>query len=226
MSDTPPIIVEPKGPDGKEMSAQAVVIWLHGLGADGYDFLGVLPQLNLPQQHAIRFIFPHAPEQPVTLNGGMLMRSWYDIRSPDLLNEVDAAGIRVACYRVYDLIDRQIKAGIDPKKVLLAGFSQGGLIALHAGLSYQQSLGGIMALSTYCPMEQQFYMHREMPIFMAHGTEDGVVPLALAEHARKALGQKGYQIEWHPYQMGHQVCGEELADIRSWLLKTLEIAQG
>ncbi|MBF6057793.1 alpha/beta hydrolase [Thiomicrorhabdus heinhorstiae] len=223
MSKTPPIVVEPKNKDGNELEAQAAVIWLHGLGADGYDFLGVLPQLNLPTEHHIRFIFPHADEQPVTINGGMRMRSWYDIRSPDLLNDVDADGIRIASYQVYDLIDQQIKAGIDPKKIILAGFSQGGLIALHAGLGYQQSLGGIMALSTYCPMEQQFNMHLEMPIFMVHGTEDSVVPLALAEHAYTALSNRGYQIEWHTYLMGHQVCGQELMDIRAWLFKALDI---
>ncbi|MDG6777188.1 alpha/beta hydrolase fold domain-containing protein [Thiomicrorhabdus sp. zzn3] len=216
-TSTAPIILEPQG------QVQSAVIWLHGLGADGEDFVGVVPQLDLPEEHGIRFVFPHAPYQEVTINGGATMRAWYDIRSMDLMGEVDAAGIRVACYQVYDLVQQQIRAGIAPQRIVLAGFSQGGLIALHAGLSYQQALGGILALSTYCPMYEQFYMHRHMPIMMTHGLSDPVIPLPIADQSRKALEHKGYHVEWHTYPMQHQVCAEELDDISHWLRRVLQL---
>lgn len=211
-----PIILEPPA------KAESAVIWLHGLGADGEDFVDLVPQLKLPENHGIRFIFPHAPHQPVTINGGMRMRSWYDIRSTDFMGDVDAAGIRVACYRAYELIKQQIDAGISAEKIVLAGFSQGGLVALHAALSYEHLLGGVLALSTYCPMYEQFYMHREIPIMMTHGEYDQVIPLAIAQHSKQALEQKGYQIEWHSYPMQHQVCAEEIDDIAAWLKQVLK----
>jgi phospholipase/carboxylesterase len=175
----------------------------------------------LPKGHAIRFIFPHAPIQPVTINGGMHMRSWFDIRSMDFFNDIDSAGIRVSCHQVYKLIQQQIDAGIDSHQIVLAGFSQGGLIAYHAGLSYDHALGGIVALSTWCPLVEQFYLHREMPIFVAHGQQDTVVPYALGAKARDDLTAKGYQIEWHDYAMQHQVCADEVDAIGAWLRKTL-----
>ncbi len=210
-----PIIIEPKG------DVTSAVIWLHGLGADGNDFAGLVPQLNLPEQHGIRFVFPHAPVQPVTINGGMEMRSWYDIRSTDFMNDVDAAGIRVSCYQIYDLIQGQLDQGILAHKIVLAGFSQGGLIALHAGLSFSHSLAGIMALSTYCPLPQQFHQHRDVPIFMGHGKFDNVIPFSVAQASCSALQKRGYPIQWHSYPMEHQVCAQEIEDIVNWLKSVL-----
>ncbi len=206
-----PIIIEP------EAEVNSAVIWLHGLGADGNDFAGLVPQLNLPEQHGIRFVFPHAPVQSVTINGGMKMRSWYDIRSTDFMNDVDAAGIRVSCYQIYDLIQAQLAQGIAANKIVLAGFSQGGLIALHAGLSFSHGLAGIMALSTYCPMPQQFHQHRDISIFMAHGKFDNVIPFSVAQASCSALQKRGYPIQWHSYPMEHQVCAQEIEDIVNWL---------
>ncbi|MGE4501548.1 MAG: alpha/beta hydrolase [Thiomicrospira sp.] len=215
MSDILPVVIEPDVP------AKAAVIWMHGLGADGHDFEGIVPSLGLPKGHAIRFIFPHAPIQAVTINGGMHMRSWFDIRSMDFFNDVDSAGIRVSCHTVYKLIQQQIDSGIESQHIVLAGFSQGGLIAYHAGLSYDHALGGIIALSTWCPLVEQFYLHREMPIFVAHGRQDPIVPYALGAKARDDLSAKGYQIEWHDYDMQHQVCADEVDAIGAWLRKVL-----
>ncbi|WP_019557564.1 alpha/beta hydrolase [Thiomicrorhabdus arctica] len=214
----PPIIIEPKS------KATAAVIWLHGLGADGNDFAGLVPELRLPTQHGIRFIFPNAPVQAVTINGGMEMRSWYDIRSTDFMNDIDAAGIRVSCHEIHALVQQQIDSGIDVDKIVLAGFSQGGLIALHAGLSFSQALAGIMALSTYCPMSEQFHLHLHLPILMAHGKFDTVIPMPVAKQSAESLTQCGYVIEWYEYPMEHQVCLDEIEDISTWLVKTLSIA--
>lgn len=215
MSELLPVIVEPSQP------AKAAVIWLHGLGADGHDFEEIVPSLGLPDNHAIRFVFPHAPIQAVTINGGMHMRSWFDIRSLDMQNDVDSAGIRVSCHQVYKLISEQEAAGIEPKNIILAGFSQGGLIALHAGLSYDHSLGGIMALSTWCPLVEQFHLHREIPILMIHGRQDPVVPFELGAKAQEDLSAKGYQIDWQVYDMQHQVCLQEIEYIGDWLRQCL-----
>lgn len=215
MSDILPVVIEPDVP------AKAAVIWMHGLGADGHDFEGIVPSLGLPKGHAIRFIFPHAPIQAVTINGGMHMRSWFDIRSMDFFNDVDSAGIRVSCHTVYKLIQQQIDSGIESQHIVLAGFSQGGLIAYHAGLSYDHALGGIIALSTWCPLVEQFYLHREMPIFVAHGRQDPIVPYALGAKARDDLSAKGYQIAWHDYDMQHQVCADEVDAIGAWLRQVL-----
>lgn len=211
------IIVDPK-----EGEAQAAVIWLHGLGADGNDFLGVLPELGLPEDHRIRFIFPNAPVQAVTVNGGMEMRSWYDIRSMDFLEDFDAAGVRVSTLRISDLVDQQLKQGILPERIVLAGFSQGGVIALHCGLSYHHRLAGVIALSTYCPMSEQFYLHRDMPILMMHGIQDGVIPFKIGEQSREALTSRGYQLEWHAYPMEHQVILPQLKTIGQWILRQLQ----
>ncbi len=214
-----PIIIEPKG------KARSAVIWLHGLGADGGDFAGLVPQLNLPEQHGIRFIFPHAPVQSVTINGGMKMRSWYDIRSTDFANDVDKEGIRASCNQVYDLIQTQLDQGISADKIVLAGFSQGGLIALHAGLNYESRLAGIMALSTYCPMIEPFSQSRDIPIFMAHGEFDGVIPFSVAQASCVALEHAGYAVQWHAYSMEHQVCAQEIEDIVNWLASTLSLEE-
>ncbi|UQB41978.1 dienelactone hydrolase family protein [Thiomicrospira microaerophila] len=219
MAEDLPIIVEPSIP------AKAAVIWLHGLGADGADFVDIVPSLGLAEEQGIRFIFPHAPVQPVTINGGMAMRSWFDIRSMDILNDVDSAGIRVSCHQVYKLIEQQRDLGISSDKIAIAGFSQGGLIALHAGLSYDHPLAGVMALSTWCPLVEQFYLHREMPIFIAHGQQDPVVPFELGAKARDDLTAKGYQVEWQAYPMAHQVCMDEIEAIGAWLRRVLVEAE-
>jgi len=210
-----PIILHP------QQAATSSVIWLHGLGADGHDFAGIVEQLDLPLDHTTRFVFPHAPVQAVTINGGMQMRSWYDIRSMDMMGDVDAEGIGVSCRQVYDLIEDQLKQGIKPENIVIAGFSQGGLIALHTALSYEKQLAGVLALSTYCPMYEQFHLHRSMPILMTHGTMDQVIPITIAEHSMKALEYKGYKIDWRTYPMEHQLCYEEVQDMADWLKQTL-----
>ena len=210
-----PIILQPP------QTANSAVIWLHGLGADGHDFAGIVEQLELAENHSTRFVFPHAPVAPVTINGGMQMRSWYDIRSMDMMNDVDAAGIRVSCEQIYDLIEAEIAQGIKPEQIVIAGFSQGGLIALHAALSFELQLAGVLALSTYCPMYEQFYLHRTMPIMMTHGTQDPVIPISIAEHSMKALEHKGYKIDWRTYPMEHQLCYQEVQDMAVWLKSVL-----
>lgn len=214
-SNHPAIILQPP------QSATSAVIWLHGLGADGHDFAGIVEQLGLPDEHSTRFVFPHAPVQPVTINGGMKMRSWYDIRSMDLLGDVDAVGIQASCQHVYDLIQQQVEQGIEVENIVIAGFSQGGLIALHAALGYEKQLAGVLALSTYCPLPEQFSLHRALPIMMTHGLMDQVISLTVAEHSMKALQHKGYQIDWKTYPMEHQLCYEEVEDMGQWLKQVL-----
>jgi phospholipase/carboxylesterase len=212
-----PIIIEPKE------EASSAVIWLHGLGADGSDFSGLVPQLALPDNHGIRFIFPHAPVQPVTINGGMKMRSWYDIRSTDFINDIDTIGIQNSCGQIYDLIQIQLDQGIAADKIVLAGFSQGGLIALHAGLGFECRLAGIMALSTYCPISDQFSKYCDLPIFIAHGQFDTVIPYDVGYASYQALNEQGYAIQWQSYPMEHQVCAQEIEDIVNWLTVTLSL---
>ncbi len=209
------IVIEPL------KKANASVIWLHGLGADGNDFASLVPELNLPEHHGIRFIFPHAPVQSVTINGGMAMRSWYDIRSTDFLNDVDESGIITACQQVERLIQEQVEQGISAHKIVLAGFSQGGVIALQAGLSTGRPLAGIMALSTYCPVMMPFKQNQDIPIFMAHGLFDTVIPLSVAQASCQKLEQQGYCVQWHDYPMEHQVCAQEIEDIVNWLTSIL-----
>jgi len=203
----------------------AAVIWLHGLGADGHDFEPVVPELRLPPALHVRFVFPHAPVRPVTLNMGMPMRAWYDIVQLGGGRE-DAAGIRESQSSVEALIGRERGRGIEPRRIVLAGFSQGGAIALQAGLRHGERLAGVLALSTYLPVAQTLAQERapanaDVPIFMAHGRFDEVIPMARAQQSRAALGALGYEVEWHEYAMPHSVCGEEIADIAGWLLRTL-----
>lgn len=211
------IVVEPAD------KAESAVIWLHGLGADGNDFVGILPQLNLPQNHSIRFVFPHAPVQPVTVNGGMAMRSWYDIYSMTIAEKMDTAGINQSASVLQELIQQQLDLGIPANKIVLAGFSQGGLVALHTGLYYSQPLAGILALSTYYPTaclqdaQQQAKEFQQPPICMAHGVYDQVIPLAVAQKASQLLTEHGQQVEWHEYPMEHQVCMPEIELISAWL---------
>jgi phospholipase/carboxylesterase len=200
------------------------VIWLHGLGADGNDFAPIVPELRLPKA-AIRFAFPHAPVQPVTINGGMRMRAWYDITDGAIRRE-DERGVRASQVLIEALIGREKKRGTKAERLVLAGFSQGGAIALQTGLRHPERIAGIMALSTYVPVAEKLSAeasaaNRHVPIFMAHGTHDPVIPLARAEQSRGLLESLGYPVEWHEYGMPHSVCPEELADIGAWLGKVL-----
>ena len=204
----------------------AAVIWLHGLGADGHDFEPVVPELQLPARLAVRFVFPHAPIRPVTLNQGMRMRAWYDIAQLGGGRE-DDAGIRLSQRSLEELIEREGARGIVPRRVVLAGFSQGGAIALQTGLRYRERLAGILALSTYLPLAATLAAERnaansDVPIFMAHGTHDPMIPLERAERSREALERLGYAaIEWHAYPMPHSVCLQEISDIAAWLTRVL-----
>jgi phospholipase/carboxylesterase len=200
------------------------IIWLHGLGADGNDFAPIVPELDLPKA-AIRFVFPHAPVQPVTINGGMRMRAWYDIADGANRRE-DELGVRASQALIEILIGREKKRGTKAGRLVLAGFSQGGAIALQTGLRHPERIAGIMALSTYVPVGEKLSAeasaaNRDVPIFMAHGTYDPIVPLARAEHSRELLQSLGYPVEWRTYGMPHSVCPEELADIGTWLAKVL-----
>jgi phospholipase/carboxylesterase len=203
----------------------AAVIWLHGLGADGYDFEPVVPELRLPARPGVRFVFPHAPVRPVTLNMGMPMRAWYDILQLGGGAE-DAAGIRASQALLESLVERELGRGVPARRVVLAGFSQGGAIALQTGLRYGERLGGVLALSTYLPLAaalagERSAANRDLPIFMAHGTLDPMIAIARARESRAALQALGYPVEWREYAMPHSVCAEEIADIAAWLLRTL-----
>ena len=196
------------------------MIWLHGLGADGHDFEPIVPELGL--RFPVRFVFPHAPVRAVTINGGMAMRAWYDIFSFDRHAEEDAAGIRASAAAVTELVDREIARGVASERIVLAGFSQGGAIALHAGLREPRPLAGVLALSTYLPLATTLASERSaanarIPIFMAHGTDDPVLPFAMAEASRRALESLGYAVDWHAYPMAHSVCLEEIGAIGAWL---------
>lgn len=203
-----------------EGEIRACIIWLHGLGADGSDFVPLVPQLGVREQ-GVRFVFPHAPVQPVTINGGMRMRAWYDIRFPDLGREIDADGIRRSAEALAELVERET-AMLETGRIVLAGFSQGGVIALHAGLCMQTPVAGIIALSTYLGLPEVLTdgdgaVHRATPIFLGHGLQDPVVPLAMAETSRDYLLGAGCPLTYHNYPMQHAVCAEEVADIAHWL---------
>ena len=198
------------------------VIWLHGLGADGHDFEPIVPELVAPDWPALRFVFPHAPMRAVTINGGARMRAWYDIVGADIASRQDETGVRESIAAVEELIAREAERGVVPANLLLAGFSQGGAIALAAGLRHAQRLAGIVALSTYLPIAQTTAAERstanaDVPIFMAHGSHDPVVPQTLGSHSRDHLTALGLAIDWHSYPMAHQVCAEEIADLRRWM---------
>ena len=202
------------------------VLWMHGLGADGNDFVPIVRELNLPPSIPVRFIFPHAPMRPVTVNGGFVMRAWYDIAHSDLSQREDEAGLRDSQQAIEALIDRENERGIAPENIVLAGFSQGGAMALQSGLRYPEKLAGIMALSCYLPLAQMLAAeaHRTnsaTPIFMAHGNHDPVIPITLATASRQQLLESGYAVEWHEYPMAHSVCVEEIADISAWLQRVL-----
>ena len=204
----------------------ATVIWMHGLGADGNDFVPIVKELDLPRDRGIRFVFPHASMRPVTINGGMTMRAWYDIVGADLTNRGDETGIRSSQAQVEDIITREKARGIPASRMILAGFSQGGVIALQTGLRHPEKLAGIMALSTYLALPQALAKeahaaNKSVPIFMAHGTADQVIRLEWAEASRRALEAGGYNVEWHTYRMQHSVSLEEVRDIGIWLRRVL-----
>ncbi len=192
------------------------ILWLHGLGADGYDFEPLAHELKLPG--SIRYIFPHAPIQPVTINGGMRMRAWYDIASPNLQGQIDQAGIRRSQKLIQALLEDQIKAGISPERIVLGGFSQGGVMALETGVRCKP-LAGIVALSAYLALPQEFpeASPNAPPILMLHGSQDSLVPLSLVEQSRLILERKGYRVTWQVFPMPHLVCAEEVAVLRQWL---------
>lgn len=220
----PAVVIEPARP------ATASVIWLHGLGADGYDFEPIVPALGLGSA-PVRFIFPHAPHRPVTINSGYVMRAWYDIAQPELNKGEDESGMRDSEQHLRTWIEHEKALGIPAAKIVLAGFSQGGAIALHTGLRYPERLAGIMALSSYLPLadtvdEERHAANSDVPIFMAHGLEDPVVPLHLAQQSLARLEAHGNPVEWHDYPMPHSVCQQEIEDIANWLTAVLKLEIG
>lgn len=200
------------------------VIWLHGLGASGYDFEPVVPQLGLDADMAVRFIFPHAPNRPVTINGGMVMPAWYDILEMSLERKVDVNQIEESAQQIQDLIAREVERGVKPEHIVIAGFSQGGAVAYHVALGYPERLAGLMTLSTYLATNDNISYsdaNQDMPILIEHGTHDPVVPAILGEQAKQLLSEKGYNVAYHTYPMAHQVCMPQIQNIGKWLNKVL-----
>jgi phospholipase/carboxylesterase len=207
-------------------AARASVIWLHGLGADGHDFVPLVPELGLPDRLAVRFVFPHAPQRAVTINNGYVMRAWYDIKSLAPDGRADPAGLAESVARVATLVAAEVALGVPAGRIVIAGFSQGGAVALHAALRYAEPLAGVLALSSYLPLHgsvatEASSANRRLPILMCHGREDPVLPMSLAELSRDTLVALGYAVAWKEYPMRHEVCREEIADIAAWLLARL-----
>lgn len=207
----------------------ATIIVLHGLGADGNDFVPVAQQLDLRPVGPVRFVFPHAPIRPVTLNGGARMRAWYDLASLDLLQKEDEAGLRASRVEVQALVDREVERGIAPERIVLMGFSQGCAMTLLAGLRAPKRLAGLVGLSGYLPLAgstaaERSEANQHTPIFMAHGRGDPVVPHSAGVASRDALRQLGHEVEWHDYPMEHSVCEDEIVDLNRWLVKLLKTA--
>jgi phospholipase/carboxylesterase len=203
------------------------VVWMHGLGADGHDFEPVVAMLDIPHT---RFILPHAPHRPVTINNGYSMPAWYDLYGLDASSQQDKIGIEQTRLQIESLIAAEVARGIPTDRIVLAGFSQGGAIALHTGLRYQERLAGIIALSTYLPLkaslaEEATSVNADLPTFMAHGTFDDVISMATNQGSKEILEQMGYPLEWHAYPMAHSVCEEEIADIRQFLARVLRLDQ-
>lgn len=215
----PRIEIEPANP------ATASVIWLHGLGADGHDFEPIVPELQLPAELAVRFIFPHAPQIPVTVNGGHVMPAWYDILAMDVERTVDVAGLEASSQAVGKLVEREIERGIPAHRIILAGFSQGGAVAYHTALQWPERLAGLMALSTYLATGDRLQLadaNRDLPILVCHGSHDPVVPESLGRQAVATLQAQGYQPDYHHYPMEHAVCLEEIHQISQWLQSVLQ----
>ena len=211
-------------------SPSASIIWMHGLGADGHDFVDIVPELHLPARPGVRFVFPHAPMRPVTINGGYVMRAWYDIRDADGVRREDPAGVRASQKSIEALIQREKERGVLPGSIVIAGFSQGGAMALQTSLRYGERLAGVMALSCSLPLADTLAAeaapaNRDVPIFMAHGTHDPMIPMARAVRARETLVGLGYRVEWHEYRMPHSVSPEEIRDVSAWLATVLTLAR-
>jgi len=216
------IVIEPKS------TAESCVIWLHGLGDSGAGFAPIVPALNLPANHAIRFIFPHAPDRAVTINQGYVMKAWYDIKSMDLHNRADMAGVLESEASIHALIEEQISLGIPAEKIILAGFSQGGVISLFTGLRYSQKLAGIMALSCYLPNADKLpdnlhTANKTTPILQNHGEQDEVVLISAGKMANKLLQENNYDVKWQSYNMPHSVLPEQIQDIAQWISKQLAV---
>jgi phospholipase/carboxylesterase len=206
---------------------RAAVIWMHGLGADGHDFVPVVGELVLPEALSIRFVFPHAPLRPVAINDGLPMRAWYDVRDDGGERREDAAGVRESQRRIEALIERERGRGIPPSRIVLAGFSQGGAMALHTGLRHAERLAGIVALSTFLPLPQTLVAeaaaaNRDVPIFMAHGTHDPLISVGRGRRSRDLLLELGYRVAWREYPMPHAVCDAEVSDVSRWLSEVLD----
>jgi len=202
------------------------ILWMHGLGADGNDFVPIIDELELPSDSRIRFIFPHAPMRPVSINNGFVMRAWYDVLNLNFSQPEDENGLRNSQRAIEALLEREQQRGIAPERIVLAGFSQGGAMALQTGLRYPEKLAGIMALSCYLPLQQTLaaeahHANSATSIFMAHGSQDSIVPLTLAAASRQQLLESGYAVEWHEYPMAHTVCVAEMIDISAWLKRVL-----
>jgi len=209
------VTLDPRGATG-------TVIWLHGLGADGHDFVPMIPQLTLPASAPTRFVFPHARVRPVTINNGYPMRAWYDIRSLTTHGRGDLAGIADSVATVHSLVAAEQAAGIPAHRIVIAGFSQGGAVAMHAGLTAPVRLGGIIAASTYLPCAGELDLRlaagdRDLPVLMCHGNLDNVVAPELGREARDWLVARGFAVQWHEYPMAHEICAEEIADVSRWL---------
>lgn len=220
MSELESIIIETQ-PD-----PTAAVIWLHGLGADGNDFAPIIEQLQLPSHYAIRFIFPHAPVRPISINQGYPMPGWYDVSSLSIVEEEDEAGILESSAILTQMCQAQEAAGIPAERLIVAGFSQGGAIALHCGCRYPKQLAGIMALSTYMPLPDTLADEisedaAETPVFMAHGREDEVIAYDYGKNSAEQMEALGMPVEWYEYDMGHSVCTEEIHHIRQWLTQNI-----
>jgi len=203
------------------------VIWLHGLGADGHDFEPIVPELNLDRQADIRFVFPHAPVRPVTINGGVPMRAWYDVMSLDRSGPQDEAGIRESAASLLQLIEREKERGVAASRIVLAGFSQGGAIAMHAAMRFPHELAGLMVLSAWMPLESTIDAEvvkspgsqpRDLAVLMAHGSFDPILPIAAGQHARDIMRKAGFTVQWYEYPMAHAVCAEEISEIRKWFV--------
>ncbi len=215
----PCLELEPEG------AATTSIIWLHGLGADGHDFAPIVPELKLPDEHAVRFIFPHAPSMPVTINGGHVMPAWYDIREMSIERDVDLEGLMRSAMAVSALIDREIARGIVSERILVAGFSQGGAVAYQCALTCEKPLMGLLALSTYFATQAAITpsaANQQIPLFIAHGTDDPVVPEGLGRRARDQLRAMGYQPDYRTYPVAHGVCQEEIIDIGQWIQALLK----
>ena len=218
MSYLPCVEVKPRTP------ADAAVIWLHGLGADGHDFVPIVPELSLPDSAAIRFVFPHAPSMPVTINNGMVMPAWYDILDMSIEKKLDEDQLLASAEKIRVLIDREIERGIDSSRIVIAGFSQGGAVAYQTALTYPEPLAGLLAMSTYfatCESISPRQENKGLPIQIYHGTMDPVVPEPLGKIAYGRLKEKGYNANYKTYPMQHGVCAEEVMDVSKWIRKIL-----